>query len=599
MKLIDLLKQRKNLAKKFTQKEFTDRVKDDLKYYNAMPPELPDVSNIDLLEAFNRRYNFTIPLVFTNHESMMASMFDRVPDLIFTQKGKFDHSKAVKVEATYEYLKDKLDLESFATDAAWWYILSGFVSSHADYVKKTIDQPMIDEETGEEVYDESGQLKTYTDYEYDDPVIEVDDPFKVYFSPESEFSYSAQKVPYYIKKKLLEPEEIKRVYKKDVKPDATMEGADDIKEEGAKTDLDRVKTWSYYGTLPKKVSGEVKGWEHDKLFYIVFTEKEILYKEDVDIKACRVAKWHGQPNKFFGFGIGKLLRPFQKEKSIRRGQQVRFADVAAFPKIILPDGGEIDIKTLRDPREQLVITYDKDQGKPEYMAAPNIGSAVNDANSMADQDAQQASGMLDISQGAQNTSTVKTATGQTIFADAAEKRIRLAKKKFFKFYRENVILLLKLCQMNWDSEKLISITDENGEDQTISVTAADLADVDFDNDVEIDVESVTINKDILREQAIALYDRVKDDPLIERKEVFKDMISKGFGIKNPERLLKQSPVPAGTQLVDPNSGQMFLVGESGELIDQATAEQMRNPTGEQGIPSSNSGIMGASQNVGI
>lgn len=599
MTLHDLLKQRKNLAKEFTEKNFTNRVKDDLKNYKADPPEMIESLNIDLIEAFNKRYNFTIPLIFTNHESMMASMFDRMPEIIVNGRGQQDEIKKLKVEASYEYLKDKLDLETFMNDAAWWFILSGFVASHADYVQKQKDVPVYDEKTGEPVMGDDGKPQMRSEYEYDDPIIDVEDPFKISYSPESEFTYSADKVPYYVKTKLLEVEEVKRTYGKKVEADTTLS---DVGEkavvDSAKSDLDRVKTHFYYGTLPKSVSGEVKGWDYEKRYYIVFTEKDVLYKEEKPLKGCRILKWHGAPNEFFGFGVAKLLRPFQKEKSIRRGQQVRFADVAAFPKLLLPSEGEWDKDALRDPREQIVLLYDKDEGKPEYLGAPNIGSSVNDANNMADQDAQQASGMLDIAQGSQQSSTVKTATGQTIFADAAEKRMRLAKKKFLKFYRENVILLLKLCQQNWDSEKLVSITDANGQEQQVSISAQDLSDIDFDNDIDIDTETITINKDVLREQAIALYDRVKDDPLIERKEVFKDMVSQGFGIRNPERLLKKSPVPAGTQLVDPTTGQAFIVGEAGDLVDQQTAEQMRQPTGGQQVGSSQAGLMGASQNVG-
>ena len=79
MKLIDLLNLRASLAEKFT-KDFHDRVERDVKVYNAEQPSALDNLNIDLSDLPNRRYQFTIPLVFTNHESMMASMFDRMPD---------------------------------------------------------------------------------------------------------------------------------------------------------------------------------------------------------------------------------------------------------------------------------------------------------------------------------------------------------------------------------------------------------------------------------------------------------------------------------------------------------------------------------------
>lgn len=603
MKLIDLLIQRKNLAKDFTKKNFQERLKEELRYYEAMPPEMLDVLNVDLVEATNRRYNFIIPLIFTNHESMMASMFDRVPEIVFFQSGADDEGKEKSVRAAYEYLKKSLDLETFMNDAAWWFILSGFTSAHAGYKQKTEDKPVLDD-NGQPVLDEvTGEVKTYTDFTEDDPTIEVDDPLKVAFSPESEFSYGADKVPYYVREKLMEVEEVKRTYdkddKKDIQADATIDKNEGLSTKDAvKSDLDRVRVNFYYGRLPKEVAGEVKGWDYEKEYLVVFTTKTILHVEESPFgqKMCRLLKWHGAPNKFFGFGIGKLLQPFQREKSIRRGQQVRFADVAAFPKILLPNDTEVDKKALRDPREEIVILFDQERGKPEYLSAPNIGSAVSDANQQADQDAQQASGMMDLSTGSQQTSTVDTATGQTIFADAAERRMRLAKKKFLKFYRECVILLLELAKQNWQSDKLVHIMGEDGQMETMTVNAQSLSDIDFDTDVDIDAESVTLNKDVIRQQAIELYDRVKDDPLVDRKEVFKYMLENGFEIKNGERFMNEAQVPPGTELVDPLTNQMFIVGESGELIDQQTMSELRQPDGGE-IASTPGGIAGSAQNV--
>jgi hypothetical protein len=592
MRLIDLLHQRRGIAEKFTE-SFQKRVEQDLKFYRADPPNELETLNIDLVESVNRRYAFNIPLIFTNHESMMASMFDRVPDLIFNQRGQDDYEKEQKVIAAYEYLKDKLDLETFMTSAAWWFILSGFASAHIGYAQKAVDKPAMDD-NGQPILDEEGKPVTYVDYAYDDPTLEVGDPKKEVYSPESEFKIDSSLVPYYLRYKMIHPEEIKRIYKKDVEPDSVVDGAEQLKDD-TKKDVDRVKTWFYYGTLPKDVSGEVKSWDPEKNFMVIFTHKEILHKEELQLnqKQCRIVKWHGAPNEFFGFGLGKLLRPFQREKSIRRGQQVRYADVAAYPKLLLPGDTEFDKKTYKDPREGLIITFNGEQ-KPEYLAPPNLGQVVNDANNLADQDAQQVSGMMDISNGAQQSQTVDTATGQTIFADAAEKRVRFAKKRFMKFYREVVILLLKMCQANWKSEKLIDITDDDGQSMRVGVTSEDLSDIDFDLDVDIDVDTVSINKDVLREQAIALYDRIKDDPTANRKEALKFAIEEGFGRKNADKFIAEPVAPPGTQLVDQATGATYLVDEAGNLTTPEVMGEMRPPSGE-GIGADPGAIMAGAQ----
>lgn len=599
MKLIDLLIQRKDLAEKFT-KQFHDRVKSDLKYYEADQPSILETLNIDLIDPPNRRYMFVIPLVYTQHESMLASMFDRVPELVFHQGGEDDAGKKEKVEAAYEYLKKKLDLETFMNDAAWWYVLSGFVSSHASYMVRSKDVPIYDEATGEPMVDVDGKQMMRTEYIYDDPVLEVGDPLKDVFAPESEYSIEADEVPYYCRPKLLRVDEVKEKYGKDVEPDASIDSEDGEmgKESKVKSDVERVKTWFYYGQLPKSVKGEIRGWNKDTYYYVVFTQKTILFKASIEEylgvagPTCRLLKWNGAPNKFFGFGLGKLLMNFQREKSIRRGQMVRYADVAAFPKVTAKTSSKIDQKALKDPRELPVLLYDDD--KPEYMQPPQINQIVGDTLNLADQDAQQTTGLMDLSQGAQESSTVKTATGQTIFADAAEKRVRKAKRKFFQFYKSVVIQLLKLCQANWNSEKLIYIMGDDGSSRRVSVSSDDLLDIDFDTDVDIDAESVSINKDVLREQAIALYDKVKDDPLVNRKEVFRHMLETGFLVKNSERFTKDQEIEPGMVLINPETGEQYVVDETGELVLQESMDQTAQPSGEP-VPSSQSGIMGGVQ----
>jgi len=597
MKLLDLLNLRKETSEKFTE-DFHNRVKHDIKVYNAHQPSVLDQLNIDLSDIPNKRYQFTIPLVFTNHESMMASMFDRVPELLFNQGGKKDREKAKKVEAAYEYLKQKLDLEMVLTDVAWWFVLCGFASAHNSYQVITKEVPLYDE-MGQPQLDESGEVMTRTDYEYDDPTVEVGDPEKESWSPESEFSFDAKKVPFYVRKKKLSKQEIKEKYNKDVESDTTLDTVNDVKD-NVKSDVDRTMCYFYSGTLPKDVSGQVKGWSADKIYYIVFTAKEILYKKSIEehVKLneslCRIIKWYGAPTTFFGFGLGKLLSPFQREKSIRRGQMIRYADVAAYPKLLVEQSSKIDSSALLDPRENRVLTWS--DNKPEYLQPPQISQIVGDTNELADQDAQQASGMMDISSGSQSSSVVKTATGQTIFADAAEKRVRKAKKTLMKWYKSEVILLLKLCQANWQSDKLVTITDEEtGETYDDMVGPQDLSDIDFDKDVDIDPESVTINKDVLRAQAIEMYNMTKDDPIVDRKEVVKDVYQKGFNVRDPERFIKDQNVEPGTVLVNPQTGEQFTVDESGELVSQQSQDQTAQPTDGGTPPATQAGVLGGIQ----
>ena len=603
MILHSLIQSRHELAKRFT-KTFQDQVKNDLVNYNAEDGWLSSfVSDSKLYMNVFKRYEIIIPMIFTTHEGMVSSMFDRVPDIMINQGGQEDEEKTKKVKASYEYLKHKCDLESFMNTAAWWYILTGFLSAHAGYVQKAKEVPAEDE-MGEPMLGDDGEPIMITVYDEDDPEIYVDDPKYCFYSPESEYSVRADRVPYYTRTKLMTVEDVERTYGVRVEADSTVK---DYKKDNTSTndelqegDLGRVKIVMYYGSLSEDIAEDLleygEEYDPDGWYYIVTTAKEILHLERTpnDMKTCTLLKWHGDPTKFFGFGIAKLLAPFQKEKSLRRSQQARYADVAAYPKILHSAETDIDEMAATDPRELPTIMFDGD--KPEYMTPPDLSNVLIISDEKADEDAQRASGMLDTSQGSQQSNTVDTATGQAIFAEASEKRIRYAKKKFLQFYKESVVVLLKLAQLYWSEDKVVSLTDDDGKEEEIIVTAQDLSDIDFDKDIFIDAESLTINKDVIRAQAIELYDRVKDDPLVERKEVFKDVLRIGFDKRNPDKYIKDMELVPGTKLVNPETGEQYEVDKTGEVIlAQADNELAQSEGGD--VPMSESGIMGGAQQL--
>jgi len=599
MKILDLLKHRFEMAKSFT-KDFQEEVEQGVKDYNAdQPSKVPFLNDKDYIDTLNRRYAITIPLIFTNHESMLASLFDRPPEIIIRGRGADDENKKNKLKAAYEYLIDKLDIPTWMTDSAWWFILAGFVSAESSYVKETVDVPMFDEETGEELMDELGEPVMRTKFKYDDPVIQTNNPLKVFFSPESEFSVNGDKIPYKFDKILMNTEEVERTYGTKVKADSQLEIGEEkatSKKESDKEDNKRVQIYRYKGTIPSEYKDEeiekqevFEDWDYECEYFVVYSAEKILYAEKIDSKNITLLKWFGSPNKFFGFGIAKLLQPFQKEKSTRRGQMMRYADVAAFPKLAIPLDSDIDDKAVQDPREIPVITFDKEP--PKYLTPPDVANIITLTSAEADTDAQRASGMMDISQAGQQT-TVDTATGQSIFAEAAERRMRMAKRKYVRFYRESMITILKLAQKYWDEDKLVSITDSEGKTEQVTITRQDLQNIDFDRDVDIDEETLTVNKDVLREQAIALYDKVKDDPLIERKEVFKDVLTEGFNKNDPDRYIKESGLEPGQQLIDAETGQPYIVDDSGEVVPQENMEETAEPKGNgESVPTTQAGVV--------
>jgi len=588
MTLLQLLKSRYKIAEKYTKDNYIDDVERSIKDYEAKEMDLKQIIESSG-NAINQRYEFVIPLIFTNVESFKASMFDRIPDIVIKGRGAKDEIKRQKVEATYEYLKDKLDLESFAIEAAHWFILNGFTTAHIGFKSDTFEYPIID--NGVQMTNDDGSPVMGVGYYYNDPTIDCGDPCKEYFSPESEYSIDAVNIPYYFQKKLMTKSEVKKIYNYTVDEDAELD-LDKSLSEDDKRDLKRVCIYFYNGQVPVENKDDIKKWvdyDEEKDYKVIYCKKRILFAQEIDKDNCKIGKWYGSPNKFFGFGLGKIGRQFQKERSIRRGQQIRLADVAAFPKYTVKNDGQnqVNTKDLLDPRDNIVLLYESEA--PTILQPGNLAEVVTAADLNAEKDAQQAFGILDLSSGSQK-STVDTATGQSIFADAMEKRTRLAKKKFMKFYEQCVISLLKKAQQNWEEDKLITITDEDGKETNVSVNKDDLSDIDFDKDIEIDGESSSANKDLVREQYISLYDKTKDDPIIDRKPLFKDMIRYGFQVKDPDRYIKKSELQPGQILIDPNTNQQFTVDESGEVIPTEAVNEMATPSGDQTV-GSNEGLM--------
>jgi hypothetical protein len=226
--------------------------------------------------------------------------------------------------------------------------------------------------------------------------------------------------------------------------------------------------------------------------------------------------------------------------SIRRGQQVRYADLYAFPWLTIEAGTQLDPNALQDVQKRKPLVYTGTP--PQFIVPPTMPATIVNADQIARSDAQFISGTLDLSKGAQETNTVKTATGQQLFAQSADKRINKARKALGKFFKYSVINLFKLCADNWEEGKIITITDEEGMTNDIPVDLEMLKTVDFDTDIDISLDNIMVNENTLAERAIALYDKIKDDPMVDRQAIFVDfLLKKGFRIKNPEKYITQKP----------------------------------------------------------
>lgn len=539
MTLLGLLNNRYKIAKAFTKK-FHDSAKQAIRDYEIEEESQSGVHNKHIKDS--SKLPGKVPYIFATHESMMGSFFENMPDIITSGRSGEDQTKANVIKALYSYLEDKLDLDEFMAESAWWMFLVGFVSSHNEYKIEYEEVPLLDD-SGVPEYDENGEMIMVPNYTYHDPVVHVDVPTKVYFSPESEFSIDGKKVPYYLTDKLVDTDEIEHVYGVTVEADEKLEvdGYDEDKDSD-QTDLKRAKVMYYYGTLPSSIKEEMPEdfeWEYGVDYKVYFTKSKVLYFEKDD-KHCKLAKLYGTKSKFFGFGIGKTLKSFQDDMTIRRRQMTEYGNLFAYPWLLVNSETTIDQKSLRDTKKRIPLTYNGD--KPEYLNPPTMPSTIQQVDQSSRSDAQFVSGTLDLSKGAQETNTVKTATGQQLFAQSQDKRLNKARKMIAKYYREVVIDLMKLCRDNWDDqEKEISYLNEDGEEQIMIITAQDLQGIDFDTDVDFNLDSISVNKDIISQRWIALLEQSVNMPFVDLPKVYRQVLRNSFNIPNPESYVQEQP----------------------------------------------------------
>lgn len=540
-----------SVNKAFTKK-FHEEVKRNLDDYEACNSDKTGLKRKN--GVYNRhvstsRYDITIPYIFSTHESMVSSFFENMPDIVINGRtSQIDKVEIIK--AVYEYFKDKADLDEFLGLSAWWFFLIGFVEADVGF-KEEIEsyEPQLDV-MGQPMIDEVGEPVTVPIYSFKDPIATVVNPLKVYFSPESEFTIDGKKVPNYVEERLVNVDEIKEIYGVEVEADTQL----DLDEAESKDQeyLKRAKVYYLYGKLPSSCVDELAeqglSWSYKQNYKIYFTQDKILLAEEIAEKPCKLARFYANLNKFFGFGIGKTLRPFQEDMSIRRSQQIAYADRFAFPWLAVPNDTKVDQKSMMDYQKRVPLTYSGEKA-PEYIVPPQMPSTITDADNASRSDAQFVSGTLDISKGAQQTNTVKTATGQQLFAQSQDKRLNKARKSIAKYYREVVIQMFKLARDNWgDEQKNITYTSDDGVEKDVVITAQDLQGIDFDTDIDFNLDNVSVNQDIMSQRWISLIDTALSVPNADVDKIYQKVLRESYKIPNPEFYVKE-------QQIDPMTGQ--------------------------------------------
>jgi hypothetical protein len=544
-----LLMSRLAVAKKWAEKP-----------HKAWKKYLGEYEIEDIGDTEEIRDKVRIGYIFRKTENELPAIFDDQPELFF--KGRRAELKELEglFEGVYDYLWDIQALEEKIEDAGLYFVLMGMAFVGSPYVTKTktvkeiISAPLQDE-FGNVVVDEADQpVMGEVEQEFevpiiDNPLAEVHDPFKIYFSPETKFNtvLDYEHCPYYFKEHTMTVEEVKARFGKDVDASSKLKvGETDVDTEidsemkKHKDDFQRVTVYEYYGVLPEnKVKGikQETAWTYNKDYHIYMTDKEELMAEEsaYDVKPCFVIGNYGPANKFWKFGDAKHLMPLVQELEQYRSQILKHTRKMANPKPLLEINSEVDEASFNDPRVGKPVKYLGT--KPEYLSPSPLGREVQVGVDMARTDLEKTSPSFDLAGGG-GQSQVKTPRGIQVFSEASDRGVRRKRKKFARFIRHLIIFQLGQIAANWSPEDAKVIEVDGQEEPVTAEVLQVLGDPNILNRLDIEIESLSVNKVQMKQENLELFDLAAKYPnLFNLTEIAKDLLQNGFGKRDADRYM--------------------------------------------------------------
>lgn len=573
---------RLSIGRKFGEK-YRKNVRKWLKDYN--------IDSLDEIDREDLHNLLQIPYIFSSVEAQLPSMFETIPQLVFSQRGKMDRDFTDFGNNVWQYVADVVNLEEKVEQSGFMFLVGGMAQTKYGWRMETEPVEMEDEvplmEEGVEVGTQTVK-KTVQVPVKDQPFIKDVAFDRIYFSPDSKFVTQDDEdiIPWIICEEPMSEDRAEYQYNTKVEGAELMDMndmgiADDEREKlkgVVQRDLKRVHTFEYYGTLPKKESKDPM-WSPFKNYYFAFTKKQILSKpEVVSKKPVELIGNYGDTVNFFRFGEPKVLRELEQDISFGRSTIADYRDRIG-TKIFVDTTAEFDEFNLKSPRKFAVVRY-TGQNPPQYMKPPSIPEAVMTALAMSKEDAQMASGQFAQS-GGTTQSILETATGQKIIESGKEKRTNFKRKKIARYLQHLAKNLLVLCAENWDIEKFAQITDLSPEEIQQKGFIEKMQNLDDMYDIEIDIESVTMNEATKSAQAIALYREFKDNQYVNQEEAIRFALETGFKEKDYERFFSKNMSPEQMMRALEGFVQMGMIPpEIGQQMAMAIQQQAQG--GEPG-----------------
>lgn len=357
----------------------------------------------------------------------------------------------------YDYIKDSLMYSKAFAKVTW-----NFQTKTKTYMSPIVGKD--DKITFEK--------KVKTAVEFDDPKIDIVDPFDIYIDPDATSSGYGGDNTYLIHRKTVPFDEVEQ------NPNYT--NTDRIKQKNAENQYDDKQTRFNQGTPQKDKHKDLveilEYWEQDRLIVVAnrsvvlrdspnpYDHKEIPFVELDDYR---------DPHKLYGQSELSVIDPLQREINSIRNQRRDYDNLALNPVIRMVPG------TLRNPNSAVMspgnVWMVSDLNSMDVFELPQLQGTATDIEQQTAQDIKMAVALDEIGIGLlpdnpQRRSATEVVTAQSMAGKRFAIKIALLEEAVKKIGQ----LVFALNQQFLDQEKVIQIVGERGAQEWVKLSPADI-----------------------------------------------------------------------------------------------------------------------------
>lgn len=446
------------------------------------------------------RSKLFIPWSFTVIETIIPKVFARDPKWrAISRNPDFDPeaSRVVQDLLTYQWdrLGMRLKMYDYIKDSLMYSKGMAKVTWNFQTKTKKFMEPQVDED------DKITFKETVrSDVEYDDPVVEIVDPFDLYIDPDATSAGYGGDAKYLIHRKTVPLETLKE--------NPNYKNTDKIKG-GSYADQYMDKISRYNNSTPQKDKHSnlvevLEYWEQDRLVVIAnrgvilrdtpnpYNHKQIPFVELDDYR---------DPHRLYGQSELSVIDPLQREINSIRNQRRDYDNLALNPVIQMVPG------TLRNPNSAVMspgsVWMVSDLNSIGTFQLPLLQGAATDIEEITARDIKMSVAIDEIGIGLlpenpQRRSATEVVTAQSMAGKRFAIKIALLEEAVKKLGQ----LVFDLNQQFLDQERMIQIIGERGAQEWVKLGPADVRGQYF---IDIEAGSMLPKDEIAaRQEAVQL-----------------------------------------------------------------------------------------------